>query len=130
MWYRAEIDLADPKSNDGHLWVAHASDFVGIYVNGTYVTTVAPLGTEIDSSGRARYDFPALRPLLVKGRNVIAFRVEVWGHGSFMWPRGVLDASKAQLPSLGFDAVKGLWGTARLGNQPLTRWTVRRGLRR
>src|SRR6185436_9182670 len=89
----------------------------------------APLGTEIDNrSWTPSYAFPDVTPYLIEGENVIAFRVEIWGHGSFMWPRGNLLPTKAQLPSLGFDAVKGLWGNAELGGVPLTRWEVRAGL--
>lgn len=128
-WYRAELDIAgDPRDRwqGWKLWVDHASDIVGIYVNGHYLTTVAPLGTEIDNrSWNPDYSFPDPTPYLVEGRNVIAFRTEVWGHGSFMWPRGWLIGSKASLPSLGFDSVKGLWGEAWLGGTRLTSWSAR-----
>ncbi len=128
-WYRAEFDIdMDPEDRwlGWRVWVDHASDIVGIYVNGHYLTTLAPLGTEIDGrSLDGAYSFPDPTPYLVRGRNVIAFRVEVWGHGSFMWPRGNLIGSRAALPSLGFDAVKGLWGKAEVGNARLTNWQVR-----
>ncbi len=124
-WYVTEVELDDPARH-GNLYIEHASDIVGIYVNGTYITTVSPLGTEIDNrSWTATYRFPDLTPHLRAGKNVLAFRVEVWGHGSFMWPRGTLIGSRAKLPSLGFDAFKGLWGRARLGNTSLNRWWVR-----
>lgn len=124
-WYRAEVDVPAGKTGQ-HLFVEHASDIVGIYVNGQYLTTVAPVGTEIDgNSGTASYRFPVLDPWLKPGRNVIAFRTEVWGHGSFMWPRGVLLGGGASMPGLGFDAVKGLFGKATLGGRPLERWSVR-----
>ncbi len=128
-WYRAQIRIdGNPADRWGgwKLWVEHASDFVGVYVNGHYVTTLAPLGTEIDNrSFTPAYAFPDVTPYLVRGENEIAFRVEVWGHGSFMWPRGDLIGSRARLPSLGFDSVKGLWGKAELGGQALTRWEAR-----
>jgi len=128
-WYRAEFDI-DGEPNrwwkSWPLWVEHASDFVGIYVNGQYVTTVAPHGTHIDSrSYNPDYRLPDLKPYLRRGKNVLAFRVEVWGHGSFMWPRGFMIGNRASLPSLGFDSVKGLWGEARVGDLNLDRWSAR-----
>ena len=51
-WYRAEFEI-DQEPDDRWLgWavnVEHASDIVGLYVNGTYLTTLAPVGTKIDS---------------------------------------------------------------------------------
>jgi hypothetical protein len=128
-WYRAEFEI-DGNPADRWLgwkvWVDHASDIVGIYVNGTYLTTVNPVGTEIDSrSWNGDYSFPDPTPYLVQGTNVIAFRTEIWGHGSFMSPRGTLIGSNASLPSLGFDSVKGLWGEAWVGNIQLTSWSAR-----
>jgi len=110
-WYRATLDLPGAPT-EGQLYVPHASDIVGIYVNGTYVTTVAPVGTEIDSDGSDRYRFTDIAPLLHTGVNTIAFRVEVWGHGSFMWPRGKFAGFPGQMPALGFDALKGLSGAS------------------
>lgn len=130
-WYRAEVNLdREPSASaDLNLYVEHASDIIGVYANGHYVTTLAPLGTEIDGkSGEASYRFSNLAPYLRAGRNVIAFRTEVWGHGSFMWPRGKLIGTKASLPSVGFDAEKGLWGSAHVGANALTKWKVRPGL--
>ncbi len=122
-WVRATVTLPSPVPDDGRLYVAHASDLVGIHVNGQYVTTVCPLGTEIDNEAwSASYRFADLRPYLVPGVNEVLFRVEVWGHGSFMWPRGRIIATNAQIPSLGFDAFKGLWGDARLAGRSLTGW--------
>ncbi len=110
-WYRATIDLPGTPT-EGRLYIEHASDIVGIYVNGVYVTTVSPVGTEIDSDGSERYRFADIAPLLHAGENLIAFRVEIWGHGSFMWPRGKMAGFPGQMPSLGFDSLKGLWGSA------------------
>ena len=122
-WVRASVTLPDPVPNDGQLYIDHASDIVGITVNGQYVTTVCPVGTEIDNQAwNASYRFADLRPYLLPGLNEVLFRVEVWGHGSFMWPRGRIIATNAQIPSLGFDAVKGLWGAARLAGRDLVNW--------
>jgi len=130
-WYRTELnfDHAPYWWEDCSLYIEHASDIVGIYVNGTYLSTKLPLGTELDSdSWNGKYKFPSLRPYLKKGKNVIAFRTEVWGHGSFMFPRGTLAATNMKMPSLGFDSLKGLWGTARLGGTNLTNWSLRADL--
>ncbi len=132
-WYRSEFNLsAIPSSANSTLFVEHASDFVGIYVNGTYLTQVAPMGTEIDSNhANTNYRFPSLAPWLRVGRNVIAFRTEVWGHGSFMFPRGKLLGFGGQIPAVGFDAVKGLYGQAWIGGETassrvaLANWKVR-----
>jgi len=132
-WYRAELNLNRwfglPWWESSDLFIEHASDIVGIYVNGHYVTTVAPLGTEIDSDSKnANYRFPNLRRYLKRGKNIIAFRTEIWGHGSFMFPRGRILGTKAQLPAVGFDSVKGLFGTAKVGKRPLKHWSVRANL--
>ena len=122
-WVRATVSLPDPVPDNGQLYIDHASDIVGIYVNGQYITTVCPVGTEIDNQAwNGSYRFADLRPYLVPGDNEVLFRVEIWGHGSFMWPRGRIIATSAQIPSLGFDAVKGLWGAARLAGRDLVNW--------
>jgi hypothetical protein len=109
--------------------VEHASDILGIYVNGTYLSTLSPMGTEIDGNSlNSQYRFPDLRPYLHKGTNVIAFRTEIWGHGSFMFPRGKLDGTQAQIPAVGFDSEKGLFGQAQVGWRKLSHWAVSAGL--
>jgi len=132
-WYRAELQLNGwfglPWWEPSDLFVEHASDIVGIYVNGHYITTVSPMGTEIDSDSKnVNYRFPKLRRYLKRGKNVIAFRTEIWGHGSFMFPRGKLLGSKAQIPAVGFDSVKGLYGSASVGWRKLENWSVRADL--
>lgn len=131
-WYRTEFTLGwwgIPFWEPADLFIEHASDIVGIYVNGHYVTTVAPMGTEIDNdSNNPDYSFPSIRKYLKRGKNVIAFRTEIWGHGSFMFPRGKLLFTQAQIPAVGFDSVKGLFGKARLGKRDLTDWSVKKDL--
>jgi len=124
-WYRAEFNLASiPKFSAG-LYIEHGSDIIGIYLNDRYITTVSPMGTEIDSKSlNSSYSFEDLKPYLKKGKNVIVFRTEIWGHGSFMWPRGRLAVSKAQLPSIGYDSVKGLFGRAEIAGVELKNWKV------
>jgi hypothetical protein len=125
-WYRAEVNLPGLAPwNRGRLFVKGASDIVGVYVNGHYVSTVCPLGTEIDSHGGSSYRFTDLKRHLRVGRNVIAFRVEVWGHGAFHWPRGNLVATQARMPALGYDSLKGLVGEATLAGVKLETWSVR-----
>jgi hypothetical protein len=119
-----EISSADQISDK--LYIEHVSDIVGVYINGHYLTTVAPLGTEIDTkSFNPNYRFGSVGEHLQVGTNTLAFRTEIWGHGSFMFPRGKLLGSQGQLPAIGFDSEKGLYGNAHLGNLPLANWAVR-----
>ena len=125
-WYRAEVELSESDLATAELYIEHASDLVGIYVNGQYVTTVAPVGTEIDSASKNKnYRFNGFQQHLKAGINVIAFRTEIWGHGSFMFPRGKILGSKGQLPAVGFDSIKGLFGKATLAKMPLAQWSVK-----
>ena len=133
VWYRTELELTGwnwlPWWDATDLYIEHASDIVGIYVNGTYLTTMAPLGTELDSNSLNRkYQYPSLRPYLKKGKNIIAFRVEVWGHGSFMFPRGKILGAPGQIPAAGFDSEKGLFGEAKVGHRTLRNWSMRADL--
>lgn len=128
-WYRSTFTLNSVPSTDTGLYIQGASDFVGVYVNGHYVSTVAPMGTAIDSrSSSQRYRFASLTPYLKTGENVIAFRSEIWGHGSFMFPRGKLFLFGPSIPAVGFDSLKGLTGKARVGRTALSQWRVRAGL--
>lgn len=111
-WYRTEFEIpAGVTADEADVYIEHASDIVGIYVNGNYLNTVCPLGTEIDSNGGGKYGFDSFAKYLVPGKNVLAFRTEIWGHGSFMWPRGKL-VGLGQMPDVGVDALKGLRGKA------------------
>ena len=106
-------------------YVQHASDIVGVYVNGHYITTVVPMGTEIhNDSWVANYVFEDVVPYLQEGLNQIAFKVEIWGHGSFMWARGKLTNTHLAAPALGYDGFKGLYGEATLAGAPLENWRV------
>jgi hypothetical protein len=142
-WYRAQVDLtAAQAQKPGALWIDSVSDFAAIYVNGQYLLTVAPLGTEVNSqSGDADYHFDLPPNLVHAGRNDVAIRVEIWGHGSFMWPRGAVHSVPIRglgpvripglalrIPALGFDGVKGVIGHASLGGVPIRGWSVRAGL--
>lgn len=131
-FYRAELELDEvlPWFNRGRLYVPHASDIVGIYVNGHYLSTVVPVGTEIDShSFRAsNYRFASPKPYLKQGKNVIVFRTEIWGHGSFMFPKGTFIATGVQMPGVGYEGMKGLFGEATLAGEKLTQWRVRAGV--
>ncbi|MFW7379790.1 MAG: beta-galactosidase [Oligoflexus sp.] len=127
-WYRTEFEIADLNryKGKGHLYIENASDIIGIYINGHYLTTVAPVGTEINNrSIDQRYRFASLRPFLRTGKNVIAFRTEVWGHGSFMFGRGRVIGTKARLSSIAYDGLKGLYGKAHMDQIKLEKWKVR-----
>jgi hypothetical protein len=129
-WYRTEFYLENTDSPElDHLYVESASDIVGIYVNGQYVTTLSPVGTEINNNTRDwRYWFTGVRKFLKPGRNTIVFRTEIWGHGSFMFGRGSLLFTRASLPALGYEGEKGLSGTAKIGDILLTSWSAANGL--
>ncbi len=142
-WYRASVDLtAAQAAAGGPLWIDSVSDLASIYVNGRYLLTVAPLGTEVSSSSDdPDYHFELPAGLLRAGRNELAVRVEVWGHGSFMFPRGTVrkvpvpgvgpidvPGLRVRLPAVGFDGVKGVIGQARLASAPVRDWHVRAGL--
>ncbi|KAJ3296365.1 hypothetical protein HDU76_006731, partial [Blyttiomyces sp. JEL0837] len=143
-WYQAQFtipsQLLSAKNFTPSLYVPFASDFVGIYINGHYITTVNPLGTEIDSASTDdKYAFSIPKQFIVNGTNVISFRTEVWGHGSFLFFRGSLarisigggkfidipePLAKGKIPSLGYDSVKGLQGNVTFSGLPVTNWKL------
>lgn len=138
-WYRTEFEILEKEIEKAHLYIESASDFVSIYVNGSYLTSLAPLGTEISSNHHSPdYSFPGLSKLLKPGKNIISFKVEIWGHGSFAFPRGKIFYNFARLPSIGTDSIKGLYGQATIdvwgkgGTKPavyvLNKWWVRKSL--
>lgn len=128
-WYRSRFTLTGKPTENMPLFVEGASDIVGIYVNGHYVSTVSPLGTAIDGASRnSHYALPSLTPYLHQGDNTIAFRTEIWGHGSFMFPRGKLFLFGPSIPAVGFDALKGLQGIVKVGATKLKSWSLRAGL--
>ena len=45
-----------------------------------------------------------------------------------MFPRGKILGTKAQIPAVGFDSVKGLFGTAKVGKHLLKKWSVKASL--
>ena len=54
------------------LYIEHASDIIGIYINGRYITTLFPIGDAIDAASlNQRYSFESFQPYLVIGRNVL-----------------------------------------------------------
>lgn len=142
-WYKAEVEVSAADVMPGNynpltLWIDHASDFIGLYVNGRYVTTLAPMGTEINSaSSDPRYRFVIPKESLKAGKNVFTFKTEIWGHGSFMFFRGYLKRVtfgknslelsflNVSIPSLGYDSVRGVYGYAQFGGKPFTNWKLR-----
>jgi hypothetical protein len=130
-WYRTQFEIKDAaeiKKLD-RLYIESASDIVGVYVNGQYLATLNPFGTEIDNqSPNTHYKFQGLSKFLKVGRNTITFRTEVWGHGSFMFGRGTIIGTQARLPALPYDGLKGLYGKAEIGKRKLTQWKVGTGL--
>ncbi|HYX37676.1 MAG TPA: beta-galactosidase [Oligoflexus sp.] len=141
VWYRAEFDLTSKDLKSRSLYLESVSDFAALYINGHYLLTVTPLGTEVNSASRfSSYKFDIPASILQKGRNVLTARVESWGHGSFMWPRGTIEKVKlgshqvkfpglrASIPALGFDSLKGIFGKTRFGKVEIKNWSVRSGL--
>ncbi|KAJ3080157.1 hypothetical protein HK102_003251, partial [Quaeritorhiza haematococci] len=145
VWYRAEVDLTPEdfdKIESLRFFGESAGDFVSIYVNGNYALTVLPLGNEINSA--ATYDkhsgFKIPKSFWKVGKNVLAFKLEIWGAGSFMFPKGAiskvklgslripLPGIKISLPGFSCDSVKGLAGTFTVGTKPVTNWVMRAGL--
>jgi hypothetical protein len=126
-WYRTGFEIknaAELKKLD-RLYIESASDIVGVYVNGRYLATLNPFGTEIyNKSSNTNYKFQGLTPYLKVGMNTITFRTEVWGHGSFMFGRGTIIGTQARLPALPYDGLKGLYGKAQIGHRDLTQWKV------
>ena len=125
-WYHSffEVDETGDPSWD-ELYIHSASDIIGIYVNSHYLTTVLPMGTEIHNQSKSqRYRFPSLRPFLKKGKNVISFKTEVWGHGSFMFGRGSILGSRGRYPALSYESLKGLYGEAKIGKKKLDNWLL------
>lgn len=141
-WYKGEFNLSGNKMEDKGLWIEHASDFQGIYINGHYLTTLVPIGTEIDSNSKdLNYKFKIPDNILKTGKNSITFRSEIWGHGSLMFPSGNINRLnipivggvkipfiKIRIPGLGYDALKGLSGEAKVGDSPIVNWKVKGGL--
>lgn len=128
-WYVSDFHLKHvPHQRDGYLYVDSASDIIGIYLNGTYVTTVAPLGTEINNhTWDKRYKFTNLSSYLKQGKNIIAFRTEIWGHGSFMFGTSSVIGTRAKLPSLGLEGQKGIIGRVTVAHQRLIKWKFYQG---
>jgi hypothetical protein len=139
-WYSASSTLTseDIRKNGDHIYIEHASDFVSLYVNGKYFTTLSPMGTSIDTKGFiSSYKSDGLSDLLVVGKNTLVAKVHIWGRGSFMFPSGgfaistsgdgLLSKRGGGLPAIGFDSSKGLYGNASLAGRPLENWNYGSG---
>ncbi|RYZ73095.1 MAG: hypothetical protein EOP09_02325, partial [Proteobacteria bacterium] len=128
-WYRTQVDLTEEQIK-GNLdfYAESVGDFASLYINGNYVLTLTPLGTEIRSASKSdRYRFEIPKEFWKVGSNRIILRSDIWGHGSFMFPRGSLTSIpapvfgrlpviglKVRIPGLGYDAMKGLIGRTSL----------------
>ena len=138
-WYSATVHLtSEEAARGGPLYIGHASDFVSIYINKHYIVTLGPMGTEImNESEDYRYRWKIPGGVLQSGKNVFQFKVEIWGHGSFMFFRGFLkrvpfigDSNlplhflNVSIPALGFDSLRGLFGKATFGDLPLSEWML------
>jgi hypothetical protein len=138
-WYRAEFTLSkeDLKTRPS-LWIDQAGDFEGIYINGKYVSTVIPIGSEINNKSKdSGYKFEIPKEILKEGKNIITFKNEIWGHGGILLPQGTLNRVNAfgysfplpfvrlKIPYISYDSKKGLSGEAKFNEKPITNWTLR-----
>ncbi|RZA26249.1 MAG: hypothetical protein EOP10_04215 [Proteobacteria bacterium] len=142
-WYRTQVELTDEQIK-GNLdfYAESVGDFASLYINGNYVLTLTPLGTEIKSASKSdRYRFAIPKNFWKVGTNRIILRADIWGHGSFMFPRGTLTSIpapvggrwpvlglKVRIPGLGYDAMKGLIGRVSLGSIKLDKWQISGGM--
>eukprot|EP00835_Amoeboradix_gromovi_P000585 NODE_21_length_38511_cov_0.503306.p3 type:complete len:1005 gc:universal NODE_21_length_38511_cov_0.503306:18918-15904(-) len=121
------------------LVIDSVSDFGTVFINGHYIAALCPLGTKIDSnSWNHRYAFKIPASALVEGDNVLHIRVDIWGRGNFMFPRGNLGhipvgkhliptGIHIKVPVAGFDSVKGVIGNGYINNKKIEKWQVKNG---
>ncbi len=99
-WYMTSFSAASPLT-PATLHIDSASDFVSVFLNGIYLTTVAPTGLAID--------LPLPESAVTIGTNTLIFRVQVWGHSSYHIP---LKPDIINIPTLALDSRRGLMGQA------------------
>ncbi|MBI4613316.1 MAG: beta-galactosidase [Planctomycetes bacterium] len=110
-WYRTRFSLEDVPRSTMTLQVAEAAGIVSGYLNGHFIGTEFPMGRSRLSRHALEMRIPTDH--LRAGENVLAFRVQIWGHSNFEIPPVplVLD-----LPALQIAYPRGLWGEARLSS--------------
>jgi hypothetical protein len=141
-WYRGDFHL---DKNDllkkPSLWIEHLSDFGAIYINGHYINTLTPIGTEINNNSKdSSYRFQIPTHILQEGKNTIAFKTEIWGHGGIAIPHGKLNRInllgksieiplvRFRIPSLSYDSKKGMSGDATFNDKPIMNWKLKPNL--
>jgi hypothetical protein len=141
-WYRGEFQLTkNDLLKKPSLWVDHMGDFGSIYINGTYINTLTPIGTEINNNSKdSSYRFHIPTHILKEGKNTIAFKTEIWGHGGISIPHGKLNRInllgksiqipliRFRIPSLSYDSKKGMSGDATFNDKPITNWKLKPNL--
>ena len=135
--YKTEFKLS--KLQAISFVVDYAADFATIFVNGHFITALCPLGTKIESnSWNHQYRFKIPKSVLKIGLNKLHIKVDIWGRGNFMFPRGSLGriplfghlvptGIHVRDPVVGFDSVKGLIGNAFINKQKITTFEVAGG---
>eukprot|EP00834_Sanchytrium_tribonematis_P001140 NODE_25_length_41203_cov_0.917113.p5 type:complete len:994 gc:universal NODE_25_length_41203_cov_0.917113:34188-37169(+) len=138
IYYQSEIVLDKVKRNN-KLYIEHASDFISIFVNSNFVIALVPIGSRIKSDdGSFRYKFKIPSKLLKIGKNSITIRADIWGRGSFLFPRGKVGylpvfntqiplGFKVQMGMLGFDGIKGIYGETKFNDDEIV-WKYKIGL--
>ena len=141
-WYRAEVNLTkDDLAKTPNLLIGSAADFSSIYINGHYITTLTPIGTEINNKSKdSSYKFNIPTQILKEGKNILSFKTEIWGHGGILLPHGTLNRISAfgksfeipfikfRIPSLSYDSKKGLSGDSVFNNKPIVNWKLKPNL--
>ena len=128
--YKSEFDLTKIEKKN-KLYIEHAADFITIFINNKYITSLAPIGGKIKSDdGHFRFRFKIPRDVLNTGANTLIIRADIWGRGSFIFPRGQVGylpvfnhqiplGFKIEMPMIGFDGIKGIYGKTTFNNAPL-----------
>eukprot|EP00835_Amoeboradix_gromovi_P001964 NODE_101_length_20473_cov_0.516590.p1 type:complete len:1017 gc:universal NODE_101_length_20473_cov_0.516590:17268-20318(+) len=136
--YKSEFVL-DKVSSRNKLYIEHASDFVSVFINNKYLTSLVPLGSRINSDdGHFRFRFKIPSETLVVGTNTVILKCDVWGRGSFICPKGKVSyvpifnyqvpiGFSIEIPQLGNDANKGIYGRTTFNDKEL-KWGYSIGL--
>ena len=114
------------------LQIDSVSDFATIYLDSKCVVSLNPLGTRIDNKDwnyNYQFKFPK------RHTKELVIRVDIWGRGNFMFPRGELGHIPSKLgmiptgihlrsPTVGFDSVKGILGQVKVNKSPISNWNL------
>ena len=104
-WYRTDFEATSLPGTRVYFRAGKAAGIISGWLNGKYFGTAFPKGTGLEMSIPRKH--------FKLGKNVLAFRVQIWGHSSFEIPTvpGVLD-----FPALQVAFPRGLWDGASLAS--------------